>query len=85
MLQLFKVNALGPKKSICYQEKEKKGQLNANRSPPHSLARQKTGLEARALDKTTDFAKRSFRQDVRTNQKGNENGSAQAGKRSCWA
>lgn len=35
--------------------------------------------------KTADFAKRSFRQDVRTNQKGNENGGAQAGKRSCRA
>lgn len=44
MLQLFKVNVLGPKKSICYQNK---GQLNANRSPPHSFARQKTGLEAK--------------------------------------
>lgn len=88
MLQLFKVNGLGPKKSICYQKKKEKGQLNANRSPPHSFARQKTGLEAKtegAIDKTADFAKRSFRQEVRTNQRGNENGGAQAGKRPCRA
>lgn len=79
--------------SQCVRSKEVRSQfvtkrLNANKSPPHSFRRQKTALEAKtegALNKTTNFVKRSFRQDVRTNQKGNENDGAQAGKRSCWA
>lgn len=49
-LQLFKVNALDPKKQEV-NLLQKKSQLNAKQRPPRSFARQKTGLEAKKKNK----------------------------------
>lgn len=60
-------------------------QTKAHHNRLQNRNRLETEVEGPLQKKGPLFFKRSFRQDERTNQRGNENDGAQAGERSCWA